>query len=261
MINYQCIKMFKVWSLSTSPSFSKQPLTWQHINLNLLQHKPKQLSKSFLSDKVVACQFIPSGVSESQLKGGDVVPLDTASPPTRQSANLGSGCSFVSQRKRATRWLLNLSADVLSTKKPQHSKDALEHLYKRTHTHANTYPYLTIKVLDASAQISCYLCMHGQKHTRHTWSEKSKEEETLVLKRHWFIFRSARVRSCHVKRVLLLINEHTIKKKRLPSNLPVLRESFMQMEFKMRWSYLQRPWLFFHSPLLKFMPPLIYKFY
>lgn len=47
-----------------------------------LKSLTKQLSKSFLFDKVVACQFIPSGVSESQSKGGDVVPLDTASPPT-----------------------------------------------------------------------------------------------------------------------------------------------------------------------------------
>lgn len=32
----------------------------------------------------------------------------------------------------------------------------------------------------------------------------------------------------------------------------------MQMEFQMRGSHLQRPCLFFHSPLLKLMPPLIY---
>lgn len=159
----------------------------------------------------------------------------------------------VSQRKRDARWLLNLSAYVSSSKTPQHRTYTLQHLQKHVHTTSSscTWCFCTHTVL----------CIQGQKHAcePHTWSEWSKEEETL--KRHWFIFRSARVRSHHVKRVLLLINEHTIKKKGLPSNLPVLCESFMQMEFKMRWSHLQRPWLFFHSPLLKFMPPLIYKFY
>lgn len=112
------------------------------------------------------------------------------------------------------------------------------------------------------------LCMHAR--TKKTdacmpymeWKKQHKKKKggDTCSKRHWFIFQSARVRSGTVKRGSITNKWTCDKKEKIPFKFALWCESFMQMEFQMRWSHLQRPWLFFHSPLLKFMPPLIYNF-
>lgn len=150
---------------------------------------------------------------------------------------------------------------LLMSRQTKHSMDDIKQLQTHTHIHTNQ-----------CTVCSCYhwyIAVHActdkknkQMHACHTWSEKSnnKKKGDTCSKRHWFIFQSARVRSRTVKGGSITNKWTCDKKEKIPFKFALWCESFMQMEFQMRWSYLQRPWLFFHSPLLKFMPPLIYNF-